>query len=422
MNGQFAYVKNYDLSLTNRGEASSVKLSIPLEGIDTKVFTETANKDKYVEVQIYSGYLLDNVDKNNQISEFLAIIQADRVTSQSRFCNRFDGFVAQPEWIFGMERTLNLTCFDWSQILREWKWEANFKDGDCEVRRVIQLLQDRITGIKIQADPYPGTLKLGEVDQESKKQSYNASGKTFFEVLEECAKKMNKNIIVKGKNIFITQYKEQPVIWNFYYGAKDAPEYKGQENATPFETVTLRYGEVGEVQKTGVVVDLYSRTLSKKGKASTTKVRFPENSTVSSLSKHVSRTLKNNLSESELKVLAENIYKRESKKVMTGNADLKFANPFIDLYDLVTFITDQNNQDLAYMKDVNFSINSITETYSVDGYEQKIDFDSSLDATGTLRKQIAPTKIVSQQFPGKMRQIGYAPIYIGDTSVLNKPL
>lgn len=392
MNGQFAFVKNYDLTLTNRGEASSAKISMALDNIDTQVFTEVANKDKYVEVQIYSGYLIDNIDATQQIEEFKSLIQSNRTSTQTRFANRFDGFAAQPEWVFGMERTLNLTCFGWEQIAREWKWESNFKDGDCEVRKVIQLLQDRFQGIKIVADSYAGSLKLGEIDQESKKWSYNASGKSFYEVLEECAKKMNKNVIVKGKTIYITQYKEQPVIWNFYYGSKSAPEYTSQTNATPFETVTLRYGEIGEAQKTGVVVDLTSRTLSKKGKASITKIRYPENSTVSSLSKHIVKTLKNNLSDSELKVLAENIYKHESKKVMTGNADVKFANPFIDLYDLVTFITDSENQDLKYMEGVNFSINSITETYSSDGYEQKLDFDSSLDATGTLKKQVAPIK------------------------------
>ncbi len=412
--GELAVVQKYNLNLTNKGEASSCQISIPLEGIDTKVFVNNKNKDEHVEVLIYTGYLIDTEDPSTQIKEFVNLINSGRAKNQSRFSVRFDGFASQPEWNFGMTRMLNLSCFDWSQILREYKWETNIKDGDTEVRKVISLIQERVKGLKIIADEYFGSLKLGEIDSETKKHNYGCSGRSYYEILEECAKKMNKNLITLGKNIYITDYKKQPVIWSYYYGSKDSPTYTEAESLTPFENLTLRFGEIGDKQRSDVVVDLTSRTLSKKGKSSITKVRFPENSTVNSLTKYINKTLKNNLSEQELKVLAENIYKKESRKVMTGNINVSFANPFVNLYDLATFVADENNPDLVYMKGINFSINSISEEYSVDGYTQTIDIDSSPEITGRLKERIAPMQIKTN--------IAYNPIYVGDTSILNRKL
>jgi len=385
-----ALVKDYDLTLTTRGESSSCKITMLLDHIDSKVFTDTKNKDAHVGIVIYSGYLIDTEDREKQISEFMQLLNSGKAQNQNRFVKRFEGFIAQPEWTFGMERLLNVVCFDWGQTLKEYKWDSNMKDGDCEVKTIIAKVQSKLTGIKIVADSYPGSLKLGEKDETSKKFSYGSSGKTYYEILEECAKRMGKNVIVKGKEIFITGYKGQPVSWTMYYGSKDSPVYKSLSSAIPFETLTLRYGEVGETQKSGTVVDLTSRTTSKKGKASLTKVRYPENSSVTSLTNHIVRIIKNNLSDSELKVLAENIYKKESKKMMTGNCDMSFANPFMDLMDIVTFVADETNPDLAYMNGVNFSINSITETYSVEGYKQKIDFDSTDEVRGTTQDRKAP--------------------------------
>lgn len=390
LGGSWALVKKYSLSLTNRGEASSVKIEIPLDNIDSKVFTETANTDKHVEVQVYSGYLVDTEDAKTQIKDLLNLINSKKMATQSKFVQRFDGFVYQPEWSFGDERMMTLNCFDWSQILREYKYESNLQDGDTEVKNVIDKVQQRLTGMKIQADTYSGSLKLGEQDPETKKFTFQSSGKSHYEILEECAKKMGKKLFVLGKNIYIKSYKESPMIWNFYYGDRNSPAYKSLEGATPFRSLKLRFGQVGDAQKSKCVVDLSSRTTSKKGKNSATHIRYPENAAVDALTKLIKKTLKNNLSEQELKIEAENIWKKETKKVMTGNLDLDFANPFIDLYDIATFITDENNPDLGYLKGVWFSINSINEEYSVEGYTQSVEVDCDPDLKNTLKERKAP--------------------------------
>lgn len=416
--GEFAIVKDYDLNLTARGEASSANINIALEQIDSKAFVKFENDDVFVPIEIYSGYMLDAEDFTKQFGEIINLIKLGQIAKQKKFRLRFDGFAAQPEWTFGDERMLTLNCFDWSQVLREYKWDRNLQDGETEVRTVIKLVQERVKGIKIIADSYSGSLKLGDKDLDTKKWSYHASGKKIFELLEDCAEKMGKNIFVIGKNIYITKYKEQPVIWNYYYGEQDSPVYKASENMTPFKSVKLRIGQVGETQKSNVVVDLYSRTTSKKGKVSATHVRYPENAQLTNLTKHITRNLKNNLSEHELKVYAEQIWKKESKKVMTGNIDVEFANPFVDLYDIATFKCSDDQVDMKYIDGIWFSINSINERYSADGWTQTMDIDSSIEIKNSLRERKVPDYV-----PQKLDRIGYTPVTVGDTSkILSKRL
>ena len=119
------------------------------------------------------------------------------------------------------------------------------------------------------------------------------------------------------------------------------------------------------------------------------------------------------LSEQELRVFAEQIYKKESKKVMTGTLDVDFANPFIDLYDVVTFIADDNQVDLGYLDGIWFSINSISESYSSSGYTQVLNIDSDPDLENTLQERKAPPIL----------KLGLTPIVISDSaSILSRKL
>lgn len=377
-------VKNYDLQKSNKGEADSVKLSISLDAIDAEFLIEL-KKDEYVPVLIHTGYLLDTESSSEQIKTISNYIKNKQFRNLKTFRSRFDGFMANWEIAYGDERKIDLTCYDWSQILRQNKWERNLKDGETEVRTCLALLQVNIKRFKINADAYVGSLKLGEQDQESKKWTYSASGKTYWEILQDCAQKMGKKLFMKGTEIYIKTYLEEPLLWTFYYGNNNAPAYVSNKEMIPFKNVVFRSGKFGDVQHSNVIVELTSRTVSKKGKASVTKVRFPENSTRGELTKFIQKTIKNNLSDQELKVLAESIYKKESKDIITGNLDVDFANPFIDVYDIATFIGESKSSYIGEFEGVWFSLNSISETYGPEGYMQTMDFDSDPDIKNTIK-------------------------------------
>jgi hypothetical protein len=188
----------------------------------------------------------------------------------------------------------------------------------------------------------------------------------------------------------------------------------------PFKTVVFRAGKFGEIQHSNVIVELTSRTTSKKGKASLTKVRFPENSTRGELTKFISKTIKNNLSDQELKVLAENIYKKESKDVITGNLDVDFANPYIDVYDTATFVGETKSSYISEFDGVWFSINSINETYGPDGYMQAMDFDSDPAIKNTLKEK---SQIIPKAKSSKMGYDAIKPFIGGNSSeILNRKL
>lgn len=393
---QLCEIESYELEMTTRGEASNLKLVIPIDNIDSSVFANESNDGNQIPVKLYVGYMKDDVHQSiskRVINEFAAAIQQGKSKEQRMFSLRFSGFATQPEWTFGNTRMLNLTCFDWSQFLREYKWEKNLKDGDTEVSKIIKSMESKISGIKIVADSYVGTNRLGEKDAESNSYVYRASGKTYWDILTDCALKLDKKLFVEGQTIYITRYRKEPVLWPLYYGPYE--EKVGLKKGQYFENLTLRYGQIGESAKTNIVVDIYSSKVSKKGKSKATYVRYPENAPIKSNTLHIKRRASINMDESELKVLAENIFKKFSKKNMTGNVSFPFANNFITPYDLVQFVADEEYTDLQFVKDYYFCVNSISESYGVNGYTQTIDIDTDPDIdkkTVTLGKRISPVK------------------------------
>lgn len=403
---QQCLVSEFDLTITTRGEASKCNISIPLENIDSEVFADTSNDDKYVPIEIWSGYLKDMQDESGnsiqkQIEKIGALVSQGRSDQQKMFVKRFDGFASQPEWRFGEERTLKLTCYDYSQPLREYKWDRNFKDGETEVSRVVKALEARLDGIKIKCDNYSGINRLGEKDAETGKYTYHAHGKSYWEVLVDCADKLGKRAFVVGKEIYITNFKQAPKIWSMYYGSAEKQKVNGEQIGQFFRELTIRYGEIGESAKSDVVIDLYSQNLTKKGKEKKTYVRYPENAAIKTNTKHIVRHVSNNMSERELQVMAENLYKKNSRKVITGNIDLPFANNFLDIYDVVTFVSDGSYKDIDFLKGYYFCVNSIQEDYSAEGYSQTIDFDSDPDIN---EKTVKPKKRISPPKPKPAKQ------------------
>jgi hypothetical protein len=417
--GAVCPVKNYDLQKSNKGEADMLKLSVSLDVIDPELFVEL-KKDEYVPVSVYSGYLIDTEKAETQIKTISNYIKNKQFKNVKTFANRFGGFMGNWEISYGDERKIDLTCYDWSQVLRQNAWERNLKDGETEVKTCIALLQKNLPRFNIIADSYSGSLKLGEQDQESKKWTYSASGKKYWEILQDCAQKMGKKLFMKGLDIYIKTYLEAPLLWTFYYGSKDSPTYQANKEMIPFKTAVFRAGKFGEIQHSNVIVELTSRTTSKKGKASLTKVRFPENSTRGELTKFISKTIKNNLSDQELKVLAENIYKKESKDVITGNLDVDFANPYIDVYDTATFVGETKSSYISEFDGVWFSINSINETYGPEGYMQTMDFDSDPAIKNTLKEK---SQIIPKAKSSKMGYDAIKPFIGGNSSeILNRKL
>ena len=391
---ELAEVTAFDLTMTTRGEASDCKITIPLDNIDSTVFAKESNDGKQVAVELYVGYMKDDVHKNiskQKIKEFASMVAKGRGDEQKMFSKRFSGFATQPEWTFGNVRMLNLTCHDWSQVLREYKWEKNLKDGDAEISKIIKSIESRLSGIKIIADSYNGTVRLGEKDAESNSYVYRASGKSFWEILSACATRLGKRIFIEGTNVYITRYRNEPVLWPMYYGPYE--EKVGLKKGQYFSELKLRYGQIGESAKTNVVIELYSSKTSKAGKVKATRVRYPENAPVKSNTLFIKKRLEINMEESELKVLAENMYLKFAKKNMTGNVSIPFANNFLNPYDLVQFVADQSFPDLQFIKDYYFSVNSVRESYSISGYTQTLDIDTDPDIdqnTVTLGERVAP--------------------------------
>jgi hypothetical protein len=374
--GEYCEVESFSIDLTANGESSKCDIEILMQAIDSTVFAKQANDQSKVEVIVYAGYIEDQKDSAGYLAQVRQLInsQSERTKLLKK---RFEGFVAQPQWIFGEKSTVKLSCFDWSQLLREYKWEKNLKDGDTEISRVISSIQGKLGDYKIKADSYTGSQRLGERDADSNSRVYRAEGKSIWDILKECATKLNKNIFIEGRTIYITKYKDKPVEWSLYY--LSVSNQKNLKTGQFFTEASFRYGEIGESSKGNVVVDLYSSKITKKGTAKATYVRYPENAPIKQNTLYIKRYAKINAEESELRTMAENIYKKYAKKVMTGDVQLPFANNGIDVYDLVRFVCDDADNQINFIKDYYFSVNSINETYGNGGYTQTIEIETDPD-------------------------------------------
>lgn len=374
--GEYCSVQSFSIELTANGESNKCNMEILIEAIDSTVFSKHINDDKKVEVIVYTGYIEDQKNAGAYQLQVSKLVNS-QIERNKLLKKRFEGFVAQPEWTFGSESTVKLSCFDWSQLLREYKWEKNLKDGDTEISRILSIAQNKLVDFTIKADAYAGTQRLGERDADSNSRVYRASDKSIWQVLKECAEKLNKNIFIDGKTIYITKYKERPVEWPMYFLSVNSK--KKLTNGQYFVNGSFKYGEIGESVKSNVVVDLYSSKLTKKGDAKATYVRYPENAPLKQNTLYIKRYVKINSEESELKTMAENIYKKFAKKTMTGSLELPFANNNIDVYDLVKIECDDPDNQINFVKDFYFSVNSISESYTNNGYTQTIEIETDPD-------------------------------------------
>lgn len=393
--GERCMVSSVNITLTSGGEASTCEVSIPLENIDSSIFTKSNEDETKVPIEVYVGY----INGGTNSTETMTIVDSlwnSRNSKNSKlneiFVKRFDGFAAQPEWIFGDQRTLSLRCFDWSQMLREYKWPLNLKDGETEVSRIFALIQRNLVNFEISADGYVGTQRLGERDIESNTITYASSGKSYWEILQECASKVNKKLFIIGKTIYLRDTLPDQKQWSLYYGPQE--KNKNLEMGEYFSNLRLRYGEIGEPARGNVVIELYSSKSEEKGESKRIYVRYPENAPLKENTLHIRQVVKVNTEESELRVIAENMYKKYAKKIMTGSVELPFANNYIELLDLVRFTSDDPKSDISFLKDYYFAVHSITERYDANsGYVQTLEIDTDPDinkTTVSMKGVLAP--------------------------------
>lgn len=388
-------VSSLSISLTSDGEAGTCELSIPLENIDSTIFVTSNQEEKKIPIEIYIGYVNSGTSAEETMSQIESVWDS-RSSKKSKFnqtfVKRFDGFVAQPEWVFGDQRMLYLRCFDWSQMLREYRWPLNLKDGETEVSRIFSLIQRNLLDFEISADGYVGTQRMGEKDIESNTINYNSSGKSYWEILQECANKINKKLFISGRAVFIKSTISEQKQWSLYYGPQD--KNKDLKKGEYFTNLRLRYGEIGEPTRGNVVIELYSTKTSEKSESKKVYVRFPQDAPLKENTLYIRHVIRANTDESELRVIAENMYKKYAKKTMTGSVELPFANNYIELLDLVRFTSDNPNSDISFLGDYYFVVHSIQERYdSNNGYAQTLEIDTDPDinkSTVSLKGVLAP--------------------------------
>lgn len=391
--GEVVLCESYSLTKSNKGEAQSANINVLLDSIESDVFADDKIMDNIMEVEIWTGYVQDIAHEEKQLQEIREAIANKK--PQRFFSRRFSGFVSQPEWSFGENgETLHLSCLDWTDFLRHFKYAQNFENSNCEIRNIIAAIKKDIGGIDIVFDDYPGSARLGEIDSDGKTttQVYHASGKNYMEILDDCADKLGQIIMVEGKTIKLTAQKKSPFIWPMYYGPAEKQETSaGEPRGQYFQNLTFRFGAKGRTEKSNVVVEVTGINYNKKGtKGKPVRVVFPEDKAITSVTQYEKITVPGDVREAQLKIIAENRYRKLASRLITGTIDLPFANNFIDLWDIVEFVPDASRTSLQFLKGYWFNVEAISEDFGGDGYSQSVEFASDPTLEKTVKRKIAP--------------------------------
>lgn len=389
--GQWALVESYSLNINNKGEAQSCRIRIPLENIDSVVFNDPQILGSMHAVEIWSGYIEDVGDTEKQIAELRKIIA--RKASQPYLVKRFDGFVSQPEWTWGEEgEYVDLDCLDWSSVLREYKFFVNLEGGDTEVRAILKKIQSDLKGITIDFDDYPGSVRLGDFDNVDNKITYNCGGKTYWDMIDDCAKKLGYIVICENRTIKLTSQKKSPMIWNMYYGPEQRQELvNDQPRGQFFKNVQIRYGQKGRLDKSNVVIECVGTNKKEKGTAQQVRVIYPEDQAITSVTKYEYISVPGDVRETQLKIIAEHRYRQLASRLMTGSLELPFANNYLNLWDIVEFVPDESKDSMHFLKGYWFNVCSISEEFNKSGFTQRVEFESDPTLEKTVKRKIAPS-------------------------------
>jgi len=367
---QYVMCTSYDFVINNKNETSTCNLTIPLENVDTTIFASDSEFSNIVPVEIYSGYFND-IDQVNIIYKDIA---EGKIGKQ--FKKRFSGYVSQPEWKFGKERLLNLACLDWTGFLREFKFADNVESNSTECSAIVNVIKSRVKGINITMDKPPGSYLLGDNDNKSNKQTYNASGKSLYDVLKDVANKLGYIITVDGNNVHLGKSGTIVNTWHFDYSNEHTDTTK-----TCFDDLCFRFGEKGRTDKANLVIRVLGSDHTKKGKEKKIEVIYPEGTRITKDTQVKTVKIYLDIKASEANAIAKNEYHRNAKRAITGTISIPFANNDINILDAI--VIDSKQDGLNVLKDYIFGINSITETFDDNGYSQSIEFES--DKTLTKR-------------------------------------
>ena len=391
---QIVTAQDFNCVSTTRGEAGSATVKIALEAIDSSVFADSSITKNNFGVEIWAGYLTDGQDPNKQLNEVFREIKTKN--SSRRFTKRFDGYILQPEWSFGDSKTLKLSCLDWTGFLREFRFVRNLEGGATELRNIVKMINDDIDGINIVMDKYSGSIKLGEIDNEDNRVVCHSVGKSYYELLDDVAKKAGLIIVPDGKTIYLTKRKSNPMLWDMYYGDMSKQKSAGAAIGQHFNNLAFRYGAKGRSDKSNVVVEVLGMHYNKKKgggfseKGKRVRAIYPDDVAIFENTKFERITITENLTEQQAKIIAETKYRELASRLITGTIELRFANPFMSLQDIVTFVPDEKEKELKFMEGMWFSVNSITDNFGMNGYTQTIEFDSDPTLDNTPKKKVAP--------------------------------
>lgn len=395
--GQTVICESYNIVSNDKEEVSTCTIRIPLDNIDSSVFANRNPADGIFDVQVWAGYITDDVDPDAQLLNAVKLIAAKQ--TPPLFSKRFDGYVIQPEWEFGESRYLTLSCVDWTQILRETRMDVNQKiqGSYCECRNLVSLVQKHFTGIKISIDSYPGSQKLGTHDAKKVQDTYNPGSKNLFEVLQEIARHLGYSIYTDGKEISIKEPYKKVHVWSMYYGDKDnQKDAGGNAVGQYFSNLRIRYGTKGRASKSNLFVNVVGIDITGKD-AKTKKIdewfpKRPKDFSGADESQIIKIVVNGPIKKQYAQNHAKNIYTRARKSLVTGNFDLPFANNYLKVGDLVTFVGDDSDsgKEISFLKNLNFSISAITEEFNNSGYTQTVEFETNPSAENAPKDHPKP--------------------------------
>lgn len=388
--------QSYDITMNSYLESDTANIIIPTELIDISRIMKNARKEnKYVEVEIWAGYLNSQLEQHTFVQSIKNGISNDEIKKKllreyrDKLSLRWFGLLDVPSIVWGDTGDITtLPCRELFTFLQDYAFEKKYEGENSTVKAIIDDIKKNLTGsINILVDKGVPENKLKvqmglktkyKKDTEEKTEElkeYNTNGKTYFDVIAEICKRAKLQFL-QSENDLKTYV---------FYDDRTSDTLWELDRARDFKDCRINFGKIGTSNSNKVAFIVRSKQTGQEGDEEYIEGTFPTELTDESPESTRVQiiTISNNRTKEECEQIAFDKASAYAKQSITGSFTVPNAIPKIKpshlLNILDTSALPEKRRITLYTtangSKMNFKITSITENFGYDGWKQSVEFE-----------------------------------------------
>ena len=387
---------SYDLTTNMYLETDTATMIIPTELIDlSKALINSRKDNKYIEVEIWSGYLNSQREQHVFTQSIKNGISNDEIKKElikdykTKLSLRWFGLLDIPsiKWSKSGDY-VTLTAKELFTFLQDYAFEKKYEGEDSKISSIINDIKSQLKGsINILIDKSVKdnqlNLQMGmktkyKKDSEEKEEElkeYNTNGKTYFDVIVEMCKRGKMQFLQSENDLKTYVFKDNrtsDVLWEL-------------DRALHFDEFEIKFGKTGSSNANKVAFIVRSKQTGKNGDEEYIEGTFPkeltDESPESTRVKYI--TISNDRTKEECEQIAYDKASAFAKQSVTGTITIPNAIPKLKPTHLLNIVDNtalpEKRKITLYTGNsenkMNFKFVSITEHFDHQNWNQNAEYE-----------------------------------------------